>query len=207
MAASQASVMPASERVDVGADFFEVFLPVLAEERVHAELVQPHDSVRDRVPDEIGHVRVEARRELDDSVEALAVEVVLVVRERVVHLNGALRVANVLNFVLVGSFLDGTNVSWVVILSHVRPVEVPVSRVVRRKSRVALAILRSAVIAEPDVVALVEELELEGFVVVAEASEPAGCVLQVSMLDQDGAEGVGDIDRVLPGLAGDVEGC
>jgi len=99
----------------------------------------------------------EAGSQLHDSAQIIAIPVLSVVGQCVVHLDGALRVANVGDFVLTRCFFDGHDVGFVVML-HICPGEVPVVRSVVNDIivRVPLAVLGAATVAEPDVVALID---------------------------------------------------
>ena len=100
------------------------------------------------------------------------------------HLDGALRVAQVDDFVLESLVFDRLNVGFDVIL-HVRPGEVPV-----RPTRggiiisVPLAVLGAPVIANPYIVSLVGQKQMERLLV-TEILDPRRAILHVPVLDKN----------------------
>jgi len=123
----------ALNEIRVFTDGVNDFVPFLVVERIHIVLLELHDSLAHEISDDVGEVWGEARCQLDHSVQVLAEEVVVVVGQCVVHLGCALRVTDVLDFLLAGGFFDGFDLSWLVIHAHVRPVEVPILRLIRRQ--------------------------------------------------------------------------
>ena len=92
---------------------------------------------------------------MDDSVQVFVVPAFLIVSQRVMHLNSALGVAKVRDFVLGSQFLDRLDIGFVV-FAPVSPGESPVllcggsSGI---KSCMVLAILGASIVSEPDIVA------------------------------------------------------
>ena len=127
-------------------------------------------------------------------------------RQSVVHLGRALGVANVKYLVLACHFLDGCDVSDVVVHAHVGPGPVPVLCVHRCiESLVAPTVHGTTVVSNPDIVASVDQLQMEGLITtlsVIEGSEPGCAVLEIAVLDENGA--LGGFDGVTS-LACDVE--
>ena len=106
------------------------------------------------------------------------------------HLDGALRVANVGNFVLASLRLDGLNIRNVIIL-HVCPREVPVVGSGASdwlECFMTLAVVCAAIISNPNIVALISEQHMERFLV-ASTCNPRCSVLCSTMLAVDAALG------------------
>jgi len=148
----------ALNEIGVITDRVDDFVPILVVECVDTVLLELHDSLAHDISDDVGKVWAEARCQLDYSVQVLAEEVVVVVGKRVVHLGCALRVADILDFLLAGGFFDGFDLSWLVIHAHVSPVKVPILRLLRRQRHVTLAVLSAAIVAKPHIVTGVDKL-------------------------------------------------
>jgi len=148
----------ALNEVGVITDPVDDFVPFPVVKCVDIVLLELHDSLAHEISDDIGKVWDEARCQLDHSLQAFAEEVVVVVGKRVVHLGCALRVADVLDFLLAGGFFDGFDLGWLVIHAHVRPVKVPIFRLLRRQSQVTLTVLGAAIVTKPHIVTGVDQL-------------------------------------------------
>lgn len=109
----------------------------------------------------MGH---EAGSKVNNLVQAVH-EGLLLVSQSVVHLSCSLRVTDVENLILTGSLFDCSNVCGVVVHAHFGPGEVPVSAVVDREGLVLPTVLGASVAANPHIVAGIDQLKLEGFLV------------------------------------------
>lgn len=101
---------------------------------------------------------------MDDSVQVFVVPAFLIVSQRVMHLNSALGVAKVRDFVLGSQFLDRLDIGFVV-FAHVSPGESPVLLCGASsgiKSCMVLAILGASIVSEPDIVAQIGKEQGEG---------------------------------------------
>jgi len=104
------------------------------------------------------HLRVEARGHLHDLVHVFSMEGALDVGQAVKHLNRALAVADVEDFVDAGLLLDHADIGRVVVKAHVGPGVHPEVFVVLRAQRlVLLGVVRAAVVTDPHIVTLVNE--------------------------------------------------
>ena len=77
------------------------------------------------------------------------------------HLTGALGVADVENLIFASGGLDRVDVGFVVVHAHVGPCPVPVGAVLHGERLVAPTVHSATIVANPDVVAGVHELEME----------------------------------------------
>jgi hypothetical protein len=111
----------------------------------------PHLRVRLGEPD--------ARGEGRKLEEAISVEVILVLREAVEHLGGALRVAQVEDLFMAGQLLDFGNLCLSVVLAHFSPIEIPELLVLNRESLMLLTVLSATVVAKPHVEASIIQLK------------------------------------------------
>ena len=110
-------------------------------------------------------------------------EAVFEVCQAVVHLNGALRVANVENFVLSCNSLDRTDVSCIVIETHLSPGPVPVLVVLGAVQRLVVpAVHRASIVTNPDVVASIDKKQMERSAI--EVLHHRCAVFEVPVLDQ-----------------------
>jgi len=118
-------------------------------------------------------------------VQGATIEAIVVMRQSVMHLSRALRVTNVRNFVFTGRFLNCFDVSFVVVKTHVAPMEVPVLVVFGSiESLVAPTVLGTTVVADPDVKASVDKFKGK-MLLVSEGGDPLSTILVVSVLDKD----------------------
>ena len=148
----------ALNEIGVFTDPVNDFVPFPVVKCIDIVLLELHDSLAHEIGDDVGKVRAEARCQLDYSLQAFAEEVVVVVGKCVVHLGCALRVADILDFLLAGGFFDGFDLGWLVIHSHVRPVKVPIFRLFWRQSQVTLTVLGAAIVTKPHIVTGVDKL-------------------------------------------------
>ena len=216
-AGSVLEVLADSEAVDI-LDLLKVGSPVGTVDGVNAIVTEGHDGGVSLGLHEIGDVRNEARSHVDDLVQVVNVVGLFVLSESVVHLSGTLRVTDVEDLVLSGGGLDHVDVGGVVIEAHVGPGPVPVLGIDGGvEGLVAPTVHGTTVVANPDVVAGVNELQGEGLLVlVGIVSDPGGTIFHVTVLDEDAALGgllglsslVGDVesgeDEVV--LGGDLNG-
>jgi len=101
-------------------------------------------------------------------IQVLREPVIIIVCKSVVHLNGALRIAHVSNFVLTSQLFDRLNIGFDVVL-HVRPGEVPVllcGFACCIIDRMVLTVLGASIISDPNIVAFVSQEQVERFFVV-----------------------------------------
>lgn len=179
-----ARVVRADGAGEVAANRLQVPIPVGSVDRVDTKRLELHDSL---VHVGSGPVRVmddEAGGHVHHLVEVVRVERRLQVGKTVVHLDGALAIANIEDFVDAGSLLNSLNVRHIVVEAHLGPRPVPVLVVRGAVERLmAPAVLCASVVANPDVIARVDQLQVEWllFVVV----KPAGSILVVAVLCQD----------------------
>jgi len=101
-----AAINVADERAKVVADCLKVFGPVRPVDRVNAIVLKLHQRAVNYARKHAGQFGVEAGRQMNDSVQVSRVEVILIVRQGVVHLGVALRIPDVLDFVRVSASFD-----------------------------------------------------------------------------------------------------
>ena len=122
---------------------------------------------------------------MNSLVQVGAVKAIVVVSQRVMHLSCALRITNVRNLVLTSCFLNGLDVCFVIIETHLAPVEVPVI-VVRGgiESLVTPTIFSTTVVTHPDVKARVNEFKGEVKLITV-SRNPLSSILTESVLYED----------------------
>jgi len=127
---------------------------------------------------------VETRSQLDDFMDIVDVELALEVRQTVEHLDRALTVANVENFIDFCLLFDHFNVGYVVVQAHVGPrVHPEVAVLLSVKCFVLLGVSRATIATDPDIVASVHQKQLKRFAF--EVVQPRSTVLVVTVLDQN----------------------
>ena len=108
--------------------------------------------------------------------------------QRVMHLDSACGVADVVNLGLSSLQLDCRDIGLIV-FTHIRPREVPVIFCGRSRGvicRMALAVLSASIVSDPNVVALVGKEEGKGLQLDIGICEPFGyAILSVSVLEED----------------------
>jgi len=139
--------------------------------------------------------RDRARSHGDELDQVVLQEGFFNVGQAVEHLDGSLGVTDVEDLVLLGLFLDEGDVCGVIIETHLGPGPVPVLVLERGESLVTLTVLSSSVVAKPDVIAKVSELEghwearlvrwVDKGWLCCIAVDPGGSVLQETVLDKD----------------------
>ena len=144
-----------------GADFLEILLPVRAIDRVDAILLELHDGmVGDSL--KLGHAGYEAGSQLDDFVKVIRVKFRLEMGQTIVHLNCALRVAQIKDLILLSCLLDRRNIGCVIVEAHLTPRPVPILPIARCIERhVALTIHRATIVPDPHIVAGVDQQQME----------------------------------------------
>ena len=119
----------ANETSNFSANGVLVIFPVGTVESVDTMILKNHNLVVECQFSPVGDFRIEARGEHHCLVNILCVESLFKLSKTVVHLDGALRVADIENFVDTRFSFDGLDVGDVVVQSHLCPGEVPVRRV------------------------------------------------------------------------------
>ena len=144
----------ADNSTEFGADGFEVILPVWAIYSIDALFLEMHDSVIKVHSHNVGCVNDKARSQVHNLVQIVAKEAIIVVSQSVMHLNSALRVTNVENFIFTRDILNCFNVCSIIIKTHVAPMEVPVFVILGRiESLVTPTVLGTTVVSHVDIVA------------------------------------------------------
>lgn len=180
------SVVGANGAWEVSANRLQVSVPVGAVDGVDTVILERHDSLVHVGPGPVGVVHDEAGGHVHHLVEVVRVEGRLQVRQAVVHLNRALAVADVENFIDAGRLFNSLDVRDIIVEAHLRPREVPVLVVGGAvEGLMPPTVLGASVVADPDVVARIDQLKVERllFIVV----EPARAVLVIAVLGQDSA--------------------
>ena len=189
------------------ADRIYDLVPVSVVKRVDSFVLELHDSLTDSVSDGIRKVWVKAGSQLNHSVKALAEEIGVIVGKCIVHLSCALRVPNVMDFVLASGMFDGFDLGRLVIYTHVRPFKTPVFRILRRVSHVSLTVLGTSVVTKPHIVALINKLQVERLVRFLIVREPTSSVLEEAMLDDHGSKCIERFNWLTVNLTSNVKGC
>ena len=107
-----------------------------------------------------------ARGESDELMHVVGEEFLIKFCKRVKELYRALRHAEIVDFVSARVFLDSLNIGNVIIDAHLSPGPCPVLGLVRGETGVLLRVLRAAIVAEPDVVAVRSKLQRHGNAIV-----------------------------------------
>lgn len=101
--------------------------------------------------------------------------------QTIVHLNCALGVAQIEDFFHVSGFPDRRDIGSIIVEAHLPPSPIPILLVARRIERhVALTVHRATIVPNPNIVASVDQQQMEGFLV-AKVGDPRRAVLLVAV--------------------------
>ena len=143
-------------------DCLEILIPVWSVNSVDSNRLELHDSV---ICIEGGPVRDmgnEAWSQLNDLVKILGMELRFEVGKTIVHLHSTLGISDVENLIFTGSLLNSSNISCIVIETHISPGPVPVLGIgAGIKSLVIPTVHGASVVANPHIVTFVNQLQVE----------------------------------------------
>lgn len=119
-------VIVAENAGEVSTDRLQVLIPVRAIDCVDTNGLELHDSRIGKALAPVRHVRDEARGKLHNLVDIVCMEGALEMSQTIMHLDCALRIANIEDFIAAIDLSDCTDVCCIVIEAHVSPGPVPV---------------------------------------------------------------------------------